>query len=115
MGCLATAILVTNNLRDITGDAASGKRTLATRMGDRATRWFDLGLVIAAGVAVVVAAALTTWWALVGLAGLALLIKPSLRVMANAKGRELVTVLKLTGISQFCVAAGLAAGWVIGR
>ncbi|MDR1806851.1 MAG: 1,4-dihydroxy-2-naphthoate polyprenyltransferase [Propionibacteriaceae bacterium] len=115
MGCLATAILVTNNLRDIAGDAAVGKRTLATRMGDRATRWFDIGLVVAAGVAVIVAAALSTWWALAGLVGLALLVKPSLRVLANAKGRELIMVLKLTGMSEFAVAAGLTAGWVIGR
>jgi 1,4-dihydroxy-2-naphthoate octaprenyltransferase len=115
MGCLATAILVTNNLRDIAGDAQVGKRTLATRMGDRATRWFDMGLVVAAAVAVVVAAALTTWWALAGLIGLALLVKPSLRVMANAKGLELISVLKLTGASEFAVAAGLTLGWVIGR
>jgi 1,4-dihydroxy-2-naphthoate octaprenyltransferase len=33
MGCLATAILVLNNLRDIETDAAAGKRTLATRIG----------------------------------------------------------------------------------
>jgi 1,4-dihydroxy-2-naphthoate octaprenyltransferase len=115
MGCLATAILVTNNLRDIVGDAEVGKRTLATRLGDRATRWFDIGLVMAAGVAVVVAAALSTWWVLVGLAGLALLVKPSLRVMAHASGRELVGVLKLTGVSEFVVASGMTLGWVIGR
>ncbi|MDR1077252.1 MAG: 1,4-dihydroxy-2-naphthoate polyprenyltransferase [Propionibacteriaceae bacterium] len=114
MGCLATAILVTNNLRDIVGDAQVGKRTLATRLGDRATRWFDLGLLAAAAVAVVVAAALSTWWALAGLAGLALLVKPSLRVMAQASGRELVSVLRLTGVGEFVVAAGLTLGWVVG-
>ena len=114
MGCLATAILVTNNLRDIAGDAKVGKRTLATRMGDRATRWFDIGLIVAAGVAVVVAAWLTTWWALVGLVGLAVLVKPSLKVMAQASGRELIGVLKATGVSEFVVAAGMTAGWVIG-
>jgi 1,4-dihydroxy-2-naphthoate octaprenyltransferase len=115
MGCLATAILVTNNLRDIVGDEAVGKRTLATRMGDRATRWFDIGLIVAAGIAVVVAAALSTWFALAGLVGLALLVKPSLRVLANAKGRELISGLKLTGVSEFVVAVGLAVGWVVGR
>ena len=35
VGCLATAILVVNNLRDRRTDAASGKRTLAVRLGRR--------------------------------------------------------------------------------
>jgi 1,4-dihydroxy-2-naphthoate octaprenyltransferase len=38
MGCIATAILVLNNLRDIDTDAAAGKRTLATRIGRPRTR-----------------------------------------------------------------------------
>jgi 1,4-dihydroxy-2-naphthoate octaprenyltransferase len=33
MGCLATAILILNNLRDLETDRAAGKRTLATRIG----------------------------------------------------------------------------------
>ncbi|MDR1078711.1 MAG: 1,4-dihydroxy-2-naphthoate polyprenyltransferase [Propionibacteriaceae bacterium] len=115
MGCLATAILVTNNLRDIKGDARVGKRTLATRMGDRATRWFDIALVVTAGLAVVIAAALSTWWVLVGLAGLIPLIRPSGRVLAQASGRDLISVLRLTGVSEFVVAAGMTIGWVIGR
>ena len=39
MGCLITAILVVNNLRDIDTDRAAGKRTLAVRIGSEATRW----------------------------------------------------------------------------
>ena len=38
IGALATAILVVNNLRDIDSDARVGKRTLAVRIGPRATR-----------------------------------------------------------------------------
>src|SRR6195952_4995418 len=38
IGLLIVAILVVNNLRDITGDAAAGKRTMAVVMGDRGTR-----------------------------------------------------------------------------
>lgn len=38
IGLLVTNILVVNNLRDLPTDKAAGKRTLAVRMGDRATR-----------------------------------------------------------------------------
>src|SRR2546423_9871260 len=44
MGCLATAILVLNNLRDIDTDVAAGKRTLATRIGRGPTRWLLVAL-----------------------------------------------------------------------
>ena len=35
IGALACALLVVNNLRDLANDARAGKRTLATRIGDR--------------------------------------------------------------------------------
>lgn len=43
---LVTAILVVNNLRDIEDDRRAGKRTLATFLGPRGTRWEYVGLVI---------------------------------------------------------------------
>ena len=45
VGFLACALLVVNNLRDIPTDTASGKRTLAVRIGDRATRVLYVSLV----------------------------------------------------------------------
>ena len=38
VGALACALLVVNNLRDIPTDTVAGKRTLAVRLGDAATR-----------------------------------------------------------------------------
>jgi len=38
VGCIVTAILVVNNLRDIETDRRAGKRTLAVRLGARLTR-----------------------------------------------------------------------------
>jgi 1,4-dihydroxy-2-naphthoate octaprenyltransferase len=38
VGCLATAILVVNNVRDVDGDRRAGQRTLAVRFGRRAGR-----------------------------------------------------------------------------
>jgi 1,4-dihydroxy-2-naphthoate octaprenyltransferase len=46
VACLATAILVVNNLRDLPTDARAGKRTLAVRIGARATRLQYLALVV---------------------------------------------------------------------
>jgi 1,4-dihydroxy-2-naphthoate octaprenyltransferase len=40
IGLQCTAIIVVNNLRDIPTDTAVGKRTLAVRLGDRATRQY---------------------------------------------------------------------------
>ena len=48
VGLIAVAILVINNLRDLDTDARVGKRTLAVIMGERPTRLFYLGLLIAA-------------------------------------------------------------------
>jgi 1,4-dihydroxy-2-naphthoate octaprenyltransferase len=47
VGCLATAILVVNNLRDRVTDEASGKRTLAVRLGRRGAV-AELALLLAA-------------------------------------------------------------------
>ena len=38
IGCLVTALIVVNNLRDIPSDRRAGKRTLAVRLGPHATR-----------------------------------------------------------------------------
>ena len=48
VGLLITNILVVNNLRDLETDRRAGKRTLAVRIGERATRWqYVLSLVVA--------------------------------------------------------------------
>ncbi len=48
MGALVTAILVVNNLRDLEGDRAHGKRTLATVLGSSGTRREYLALLFGA-------------------------------------------------------------------
>ena len=96
-GALACAILVANNLRDIPTDTAAGKRTLAVRLGDRRTRLLYVGLVFTA-YAVVVLIALDHLLVIVTLGTALPAVRPTLGVVFGASGRDLVPVLKETGL-----------------
>lgn len=115
IGALACAILVANNLRDLAGDRQSGKRTLATRLGDRGTRWFFAALVLLCAVGVVGVAASSSWWALLGLLMLVWLVGPVREVLRGAEGQHLIAVLKATGLAELACAAGLVVGLLIAR
>lgn len=113
IGLLACAILVANNLRDIRGDTRSGKRTLATRLGDGGTRWFYIALVFAAALAVVGAALASAQQVLIGLIFVPILLPAIRRVRTGATGRDLIAVLKATGIAELACAVGLFIGYFI--
>jgi 1,4-dihydroxy-2-naphthoate octaprenyltransferase len=109
VGFLATALLVVNNLRDIRTDGATGKRTLAVRVGEPATRAFYGGLVVGAFLVVPVLAIRRP------LALLALLVAPlaarPLRVVSSqAAGRALLPALADTARLSLVFGAVLAAG-----
>jgi 1,4-dihydroxy-2-naphthoate octaprenyltransferase len=108
-GLLACAVLVANNLRDIRTDPQAGKRTLAVRIGDRATRMTFVVMVVGAYLLVVGFAAGTTWWALVGLLGAALLVRAVPPVARGAEGMALVPALKLTGLASLATSLLLLA------
>ena len=113
VGALACAILVANNLRDIGGDAQVGKRTLATRLGDPGTRALYVILVTLSAVMIILVAYLTSWWALLGLAGL-LLIIPAVRVVVSGgRGPTLIGVLKATSLAELVCAICFTAGLLL--
>jgi 1,4-dihydroxy-2-naphthoate octaprenyltransferase len=112
-GLLATALLVTNNLRDLPTDSASGKRTLAVRMGDRATRSLFVGMLIVAFL-VVGAIAVARAPAAIALLAIPLAIPPCRTVLAGATGPDLIPVLARTGRVQLVVGLLLAAGIALG-
>jgi 1,4-dihydroxy-2-naphthoate octaprenyltransferase len=115
IGALACAILVANNLRDLEGDRAVGKRTLATRLGDAGTRRFFLGLLGVAAVGVFGVAATSSWWALLGWFMIVTLIGPVREVARGVTGRALIPVLKQTGLAELACATGLFVGLLIAR
>lgn len=110
VGCFACALLVVNNLRDIPTDMVSGKRTLAVRLGDAATRRFFALLVAASAVAVVVTGFTADVWALAGLVGV-FAARPALDAIARgARGRDLITVLGAVGRAQIVLGVSYAVG-----
>ena len=113
IGAFACAILVANNLRDIDGDRAVGKRTLATRLGYRGTRSLYVALVSLGAIMINVVAALTSAWTLLGLLGPVVIIPAARTVLAGARGRDLIGVLKATGLAELVAAIGLAVGLTI--
>jgi 1,4-dihydroxy-2-naphthoate polyprenyltransferase len=109
VGLLATALLVVNNLRDIEGDAAVGKRTLAVRIGAPATRALYVGCIVAP-FALVAAIAAARPWALVAEAAVGLAVRPIRRVASGEAGSGLVEVLVATGRLNLVFGLLLAAG-----
>ncbi len=113
VGLLATALLVVNNLRDIPGDAVSGKVTLAVRLGAPRTRVLYAACALAPFAVLAVVALARPWAALALLAG-PLAIPPVRSVLRRAEGRDLVAVLQATGRLQLVFGALLAAGLALG-
>jgi 1,4-dihydroxy-2-naphthoate polyprenyltransferase len=109
VGCLATALLVVNNLRDIPTDAIAGKRTLAVRIGDGPTRVLYVALVAVAFAALPVLA-LRRPWALLALLALPLAAAPMRTIASGASGRALIAVLGNTGRLQLAYGGLLALG-----
>ncbi len=110
IGALASALLVVNNLRDVDTDIRSGKRTLATRLGDGTTRWFFVALVALSMGGILVFASLTTWWALLALLALGVLVVPVKDLLMGARGRALIGTLQATGMAELGVGLGLLVG-----
>lgn len=113
VGSLITALLVTNNLRDIPTDREVGKRTLAVALGDKRTRLFYAALILAA-FPFATAAALDRPWALLALGGIVAAVKPLSTVLGGAKGRDLIPVLGDTGKVQMLYGVLLAIGLSLG-
>jgi 1,4-dihydroxy-2-naphthoate octaprenyltransferase len=113
VGCLACALLVVNNLRDIPTDVDAGKKTLAVRLGDPRTRSLYMVLCVVALVFVVLAGVQRPA-AVFGLVGLAAVLRPLGLVRSGVKGRDLIAVLGSTGRAQMMFGVTFSIGLLIG-
>jgi 1,4-dihydroxy-2-naphthoate polyprenyltransferase len=112
-GSLSSAVLVANNLRDIPTDAESGKITLAVRLGDARTRVLYQALVLAAFVLTLVLMLATPWCA-AGLVAAPLALRAAAPVRRGLGGRELIPVLRDTGLTMLVWSVTVAAALSFG-
>jgi 1,4-dihydroxy-2-naphthoate octaprenyltransferase len=115
VGCLATVILVVNNVRDIETDRRAGKNTLAVRIGRANARRLYLGLVGLAYVALAVILVVEggPWWGLLGLISAPLAIRPTREVMTRTDGPGLNAALAGTGALLGAFSLALSTGLLI--
>ena len=115
VGCLSTAILVVNNVRDIETDRRAGKNTLAVRLGRDRTRRLYLALLGGANLVLVatIAADGDSWWAALGLLSAPLAIKPARAVLGRTDGPALNGALAGTGALLAAFSLLVSAGLLI--
>jgi 1,4-dihydroxy-2-naphthoate polyprenyltransferase len=112
VGSVIVAILVVNNLRDLPADARAGKRTLAVRLGRRATLAEYVGLLAlteAAPVALVSSGQLSVW-GLLPLASLPLavwLVRGVIRDQGRALNQRLVQTGRLAAVFGLLFSLGI--------
>ena len=114
IGCLATAILVVNNLRDVETDRAAGKRTLAVHLGAALTRLEYAGLLGLAYLIVPIGwlVGLLPGWCWLTWLSWPVAIPLTRRVMVTS-GPALNPVLGATARLQLLLALLLAGGIVL--
>jgi 1,4-dihydroxy-2-naphthoate octaprenyltransferase len=112
VGCLACALLVINNLRDIPTDTIANKNTLAVRMGDKNTRIFYFSL-FATALAMILWVGFGDSSVLLGAVGLIAAIPAIKMVSSGAKGRDLIAVLEMTGRAQLLTGLALSVGLLV--
>ena len=113
-GALSSAVLVANNLRDIPTDKPAGKITLAVRLGDAGTRVLYQSLL---GLAAVLTLALmrATPWCALGFLAAPLALKAARPVRTGKAGRDLIPVLRDTGLTMLVWSVAVAGALTLGH
>ena len=112
IGLIACALLMVNNIRDIPTDTLAGKRTLAVRLGDRASRRLYVVMIVAA-LALAAVIAVAHPWALLTLLLVPVVAGLARTVLSGAAGRDLIVALRNTGLLELGYGVLLGTGLVI--
>ena len=115
VGCLVTAILVINNLRDIDTDRSSDKRTLAVLIGERNTRIEHVVLTVGAFVSIAVFASvgLLPYYCFIAWLGLPPAMWLSREIVNGRSGTALNPMLKRTAQLHLLVGALIGLGGLL--
>ncbi|NNN19934.1 MAG: 1,4-dihydroxy-2-naphthoate polyprenyltransferase [Acidimicrobiaceae bacterium] len=112
VGISSVCLLVVNNLRDIPSDSGAGKKTLAVRIGDCATRRLYITLIVVMFVFVAL-----SWFYFrfgpLGLLAIPFSLSPVKAIRSGARGKELIPALSLTGRMQLALALFFSVGIAI--
>jgi 1,4-dihydroxy-2-naphthoate octaprenyltransferase len=108
VGCLSCAVLVINNLRDLSNDKLVGKRTLAVLLGDKKTRNFYIVLLVISQL-VSISAAVIDIKMLFTLICIPMAVKVIKKIASGVEGIELITILVKTARLQLLLAVITAA------
>jgi len=107
MGFLSCSILVLNNLRDIDKDKVAGKKTLAVKIGDSATRRFLQALLISP-LFIALFLLPNSFYNLIVILAIPQVIFVVKKVRAGAVGSDLIELLERTGRIQIIYALAIS-------
>lgn len=108
VGCLSCAVLVINNLRDLSNDKLVGKRTLAVLLEDKKTRNFYIVLLVISQL-VSISAAVIDIKMLFTLICIPMAVNVIKKIASGVEGIELITILVKTARLQLLLAVITAA------
>lgn len=108
VGCLSCAVLVINNLRDLSNDKLVGKRTLAVLLGDKKTRNFYIVLLVISQL-VSISAAVIDIKMLFTLICIPMGVNVIKKIATGVGGIELISILGKTARLQLLLALITAA------
>ena len=108
VGCLSCAVLVINNLRDLSNDKSVGKRTLAVLLGDKKTRNFYIVLLVISQL-VSISAAVIDIKMLFTLICIPMAVNVIKKIATGVEGIELIPILGKTARLQLLLAVITAA------